>query len=84
MVLKVELMSIKGFKLYYVREVVDVDDVTYKLQYEINGKIGSEYYKQLNCDIYVPIEKAVSNLVFNATVDGWLTVDIMNQGNCHD
>lgn len=80
MIEKIELMSTKGFKLYYVREVVDVYDVTYKLQYEINGKIGSEYYKQLNCDIDVPIEKAVSNLVFNAAVDGWLTVSVMNQG----
>ena len=84
MIEKIELMSTKGFKLYYVREVFDVDDVTYKLQYEINGKIGSVYHKQLNCDIYVPIEKAVSNLVFNAAVDGWLTVDIMNQGDCND
>lgn len=78
---QVELMSCNGFKLFYIREYDSNEDVTYTLRYELGNNIGSEYHKMLNCGVGVPVEKAVSNLVFNATIDGWLNEKLMNGGD---
>lgn len=77
---QVELMSCNGFKLFYIREYGSDEDVTYSLRWEVRNVIGSEYHKSLNCGLEVPVEKAVSNLVFNATIDGWLTKELISGG----